>query len=1789
MDPEASQLGQDEGLGPWHPAMRPNLHSANTEYIQQAEGSSADPSLVESKVAEFIPPEDPVDMPFTPSPYHPLPSIKDDSQQDLYQKETPLDLVDHRHTASVSNDNYKSRDRESVREDAKIKLHTSDGQKLAEAASTDGLPVRPQFDEGSQIDGLHALNSADDTNGDPKSILPALSAPNEKEANKKLDMVEDSQQPSSLLEDFGTIDRTNSFPEVPPLRHPDPPPSHPLAHSQAQDLLEQDETPYGFQSGKELIANEGLEASDPFNSAANGDESSFFANIGGLHSEVAKSPVDEEARFEEGLPLMPSGSNVYHSTNKSSGLYDQQASSPELPEVFNGGSQEASENTLSDEPSFFRPLSLDRKSTSQVLDSLQYTSTGVNHTEPEKKLHENRDDFITSKSTRIPEFSSNDLEGSAEPNEEINFFAQDPKDDDLAAEWQAALGDDELLDENESSVDPATFFDDDGEGFLEEAEDAIPDSLQSQQDSLSGRTEQGFSDPDSGNRSATTSQHQYTPASYTQPPALSSSQYLPATGPTQRLPQATFGMGHSISAPGGFNNALQQQSSPGGAPFPARPKMPQSTQSFADKSKGGYTSPYDLPMDVTRPKKRNYTQQIQAGPKSQITTNTMAPPRSSSIYTKGTPSVSTPPPLPSVSGASPSPHIVNAIHPTLKPTQSFFEELPSVKPRPASSMGRAALRPQISPPRQVPPQYDPSRPNPTRSASNSSSMSQTYQLVPPERISPYANVSSQEPTTQPVPALNSRYSPAPASQQTVPPPRNRYASSPATGPRPPQPAQILPFQPRTSSPLATQNTSYSSSAPGQQQPRQPSITETSFPPLIHQQSLAQEHRESPQSNRPSPPSSDSRYTPSSNSPPSSYSMRAHDSNRLPPSNLPYSNTQELPQSILDDAIMGPPRRSQTQSPSAMRSRPDVYPNAKIPHHRPASVNQTSYMDDAARLSAATYQPERRRDPITPAVNYIRPTDGRENDYLERWQGCPIFVFGFGGTIVSSFPKQIPRYAAGQSIPMMKCSPGEVKIHTGKAFALEESIATFPGPLRSKNKKKEVLDWLQKRIHELENAQLPIVQAPTLPDPRKRNEEKIILWRVVQTLVESDGAIEGNPTAEKAVRTILSPELAVGDDAKPSLYNSNAPLIGITRSRGSVSVPGLADSKALESLRKILLHGEREEAVWHAVDRRLWGHAMLLASTLDKSVWKQVLQEFNTQEVKAYGDNTESLAALYQVFAGNWEESVDQLVPPSARAGLQMVSKASTTGPMKNALDGLDRWRETLTLVLSNRTQEDGNALLALGRLLAGYGRTEAAHVCYIFAKIPGLFGGPDDPQVSVALLGADHLQHPYDYSRDFDSILLTEVYDYARTVLAPSAVVTVSPHLQSYKLYHALTLAEYGYRSEAQSYCDTITSALKSTTKLSPYYHTLLFGALEDLVQRLRQAPKDGSTSMIAGLSMDKVSGSVWSRLNQFIAGDESDAESTKSGNVHDPATGPFARIAGDSPNISRPPSSNDLYSSYTPMSGIPPPQHTTMGSNSRYAPAGPYTPRSSLEQPNQPSQDFQRPAQAEVLRPPLTQQLNFLDRSKSASTRSLQGQQQQDLYKPPSQPSVCTPPAESYLPTPPSQPQYMPTAPPDELSSSLYQQEPYQPSPSSEPKPYQPSSSSEPQPSQESYQPDQTFRENYSYTPLTTNKVPPSSSYDPGQSSYEPPGYGYEPPSYDPENEDGKESPEDPKSPKEKSFIYGDDGDDDFAAKAAAVLRAQKAQKDREADEAFKKAAEADGELPSQAAAKTLSIIYHP
>lgn len=1818
MDIESPPQGQAHGLGFWNPALRPDSHQPiNSRNQRELQGENR---LWEAEEAPSLQKSTEVPVP-----------LAEPELSSLLQDTLPLDGIPSEARHVTSGEDQESRlalnDAAFAEDEGQHRL----SGELGGSSSKSFFGLIQQID----TDSLDAIRFPDYTSSqdDKARGYPSGSLDNAGTDFPSMGREEQADTAWNVRKSYKGLDegdasfrRTNSFPEVPPLHKEKSSRPRRLSSSQAELIMEEDE--------KELFENNtahnsmaskrnNLETSQyAFDFDTNKDNGDYFANLGESHEVAPVSPADEEARFEEGLPLMASTSRgeepAVHKDQTGGGVTFSTA----RPDMDEGEFAGKDPSPPQDDSSYFRPLPLDRKTTTQVLDSLHYPVHSVTHDElgntgnPPFQAELTGGGVVVSGSTEESQSFAEKPVGERAPGPVASSITEASQEADLAAMWQAVLGDDELL-EDETSLDPASFFEDDGEGFLEEIRDQTAEEVPSN-DLLPPNTEPIFEKD--GNLSkphhpsyelhtrGTVSQIKYMPASSQSQTDLSTRSFpqQDITGAFNPSPQIPARVTHSFSAPGAYGGLSGQQYS-SVAPQPSRPRMPEQAQSFSDKSKGGYTSPYDLPMDVTRPKKRTHLQQMQTTSDVRPSAHLPPPPRSNSMYSGGIPpasesraSISNVPrekiSPPAVDSRSRSANLSTQALNSKTSLGSFFEELPSSKPRPSSGRGKPnALATEQHQLPQVPFQREPPRQSSFSQRPNSSSSgnSQGYQLLPPEPMGLYAHTPQQDSTVQ-APVMNSRYSPAPVPQTNVPPSRNRYASSPSGGPRPPPPSQGLSFQPRTSSPLAQSNIS------SQQHQRIPEIDTLSNydnkqvrpqPLPSYRSSIDSQSRtpttigsyqyEKPQTDHDPgtfsnsvpaselpPPSSDSGRLPSSRSPPNPlYSPESHGNYHTPHKNISISgsfaprNAQERPNRPADDSSFEPPRRSQTQSPSALRSKQHLPAHIQEPYQRPASTNYRA-VPSYPEPPNANVPPQgvAHSRGFSQRFNFITPSDGRENDPLERWKGCPLFRFGFGGTIVSSFPKQIPRYSAGQTTQMIKCSPGEVKINASKIVVpLEESISSFPGPLKSKSKKKELLEWLQKQIVRLKTTQISVADVTTLPDSIKRHDEKCILWQTLQILVEHDGAIEGNLAAISALRSILSPESSPRDTDSASSYSSNQGLVGISRYEGSRQASDPVDPEALEALRKLLLRGEREAAVWHAVDRRLWAQAMLLTSTLDPNIWKLVVQEFVRQEVKTFGRNTESLASLYQIFAGNWEESIDELVPPSARAGLQMVSKVGGTGPTKNALDGLDRWRETLTLILSNRSQDDWRALAALGRLLSSYGRTEAAHICFIFAKSPGLFGGADDPQVSVALLGADHVKNPFGYNRDFDSILLTEIYDFACTVLAPSTATTFSPHLQSYKLYHAMILAEYGFRSEAQQYCDSITAVLKSTTKLSPYFHGLLFGALEDLVERLRQAPADTSASWISRPSIDKVSGSVWTRLNQFIAGDESDTGSATSGKGldHD-VSGPFAKVVGDSPSISRRESLNDLYSGYPNGNLTTGPAVSMNPANSRYAPAGQYTPRSSLEQARTgSSQEPRRESQGDDLRPLVPHQQY---QSRNGSSTAISQASPQNSFKP--LPEQIGYPLQSpgYLPTSLSQPEYVSKFPPEDMSPSSFDNDSYRPIPP--PKD---------QPPQGNYHLANESHSSISYEPPSSNYDRSSSYEPPSTSTYEPPATDtYEPPSYNPDVPDGEESSAEDK-PKKKSFM-DDDDDEDFTSRAAAILKSDKAKKDREAEEVFRRAAEEDG-----------------
>lgn len=1651
-------------------------------------------------------------------------------------------------------------------------------------------------------------------------------------------------------------DRTNSFPPVPPLeqheqQQEEQQESQQEQQQQHQTELYQEQSPIvqpqvadflcdddevevhgddGFLSHLPAAQNNGFDQSGVEDGNASQQQ-----YMGGDLGDKATETLD--ARFEEGVPLISRDGDTTTQQENPTDLFEGEDTNDDddfFSQVQKGGADQTEHE----------PQPLERKSTMQVLGAMDMGSVQPSVETVEEQPEEEEDAVVETHNQGQPETTTADGK-TGESNEEQKPEETKPEGEDLDAKWKELFADDEedtlsLLDDSteasnenkEKEIDPAAFFGSDDEGFLDDSEEFLTmDATQPSAPSVAG------------SNTTTTPTTRYMPQGQTPNLAGAANPYAPAPPPLTSAPSNPY-------FPAAPTTVAQTPSiTPFGAPVSAPPpagrfgygavpppQIERKAESFVDK-KGGYQSPYDLPMEVVKVKKRPSMATLN----KPVTAPAVPPPPKSATHLPPPPATSVPPP--SQPGVKPPPPSGGA-----KPKEKFFEELPVVtKARPASrhTMGTASpaqASPYGPPPTAGPPVASrppvPGMPSAMGSAPNSppTQHAEIPNLVAPPRVNPYASLPSSTANLAPaVPApATSRYSPAPPSGSQlgtpVPPAASsRYSPAPSssrptssgytpTTSAPPVLPPVLPHQPRTSSPLAhfesrplvaghgdsglveKRNSNSLYDLRLQRVPSLPPTQEVEeegpLQGMVSPNQVPAPHQTSPTASRHGALPHRSRRTP----PPQSLTVQ-------PVTSPERATSNYQPAAIAPSHDFAPPPRSQTQSPGALYGNRNAKPIDPIP--RPSSVTDTT-SPRAALYSPITMQPSSTFPPIaaptsrprgnTQNFNLVPPTDGREHDPLQRWRGVPLISWGVGGTLVTMFPKDVPRYGMSSTAPMVIRSPGEVKIKSMKDIEpMEERLAKFPGPLKGKSKKKETITWLTNGIETLEKTVPTNLSHQLNPSHEdKRTTERLLLWKILRVFVEHDGVLEGNPTVNQAVREILYPE-ASAMAVQPEFANALNPS-GLGNSAITSLQADSVDSSAVEQIRNHLISGDSEKAVWAAVDKRLWGHAFLLANALNHDLYKRVAQEFVKNEVNSTGHNNESLAALYDVLSGNHEESVDELVPAHARAGLQLVAKDSSSGVSKDAMGGLDKWRETLSLILSNRTPDDARAINSLGNLLSGYGRAEAAHICFLFARSQTIFGGLDNPNSNFVLVGSDHRRQADQFAKEIEPLLLSEVYEYGQS-LAGGTVPVSNPHLAAYKLQHAYALAEYGFRDKALQYCEAIMATVTAQTKRSPYYHPILEAYVDDLMKRLKQAPKEESNSWISKPSMNKVSDSMWNRFNKFVAGDDND-DAAKGSPDAAGGSGPFARIAGGTPTISRSPSVNNLetFGAAIPSYGMPtvpvtngpnmfsPPPNRTA---SRYAPGAPqpstpnynpyetnspYAPRSSMEQA---SGEYSR-SSVEIPRQSLDSQRGY-SHSNYAPNRTSSPAQPYTPYG--------TTPQESSYSLPNMQPQPSVTSPP--ATTSGYQ--PFTPQnnvqaneePANEP-PSAPSTGYQP-PSYGGYEP----------PPFTPYEAPATNNEE-GESkengdfnhgseavnTFEPPSYqpySYEPPSYEPDiqpSKDEDDSEEEKPKPKKKGPMYDDD-DDDFPMVPKPAGKS-KAEIDRENEEMVRRIAEEEAKRAAEAKA---------
>ncbi|KAJ7046799.1 Sec23-binding domain of Sec16-domain-containing protein [Mycena alexandri] len=592
-----------------------------------------------------------------------------------------------------------------------------------------------------------------------------------------------------------------------------------------------------------------------------------------------------------------------------------------------------------------------------------------------------------------------------------------------------------------------------------------------------------------------------------------------------------------------------------------------------------------------------------------------------------------------------------------------------------------------------------------------------------------------------------------------------------------------------------------------------------------------------------------------------------------------------------------------------------------------------------------------------------------NDPLGRTASrAPVFSFGFGGKFLTCFHGA----SMNTGFDVALSSRNSTGIHIRQLnkiipqSALEVSSATFPGPLfsdpgtpttglvrtttvstQTKAKKARLVKYLTDRAEEISQG-IGYLHAGSTEG--RQAEGKLVLVKLLKILVENDGRLSGTASIDSAVRAALVPKLdatssessdlssttagfsSVADFARPMTDQSAIPYPAVPTSESNeapIATSSLRPS-ALDKIQDFLLRGERRKAYHFALDEKLWAHAMVIASSIDRDAWKETVNEFLRTELgakdsRSRGTTTlvpgvdtsqppaingrEGLRVAYSLYSGQGSASVQELVPQNllarATGRLQLPTVSHMTPMTPNfaapalanniPVESLADWADTAAMMISNpMTADTSAALTALGDQLLSHQWVEAAHACYLLSPQTSPVGGIGNPSARVVLLGSRSPQVWPSFYKDSDPVIFTETLEFALSLAPPikgQDAFYGLPHLQAYRFIRAMALAELGELQLASRYCEAITA---SFSRGSPYFTGSLLDQLKALSDRIVGLDhSDKSTFWKSTPSLDTIGRFLEGRFTKLVTGDvDPGTPHEEHAKPVDPNSGPFSQYS---------------------------------------------------------------------------------------------------------------------------------------------------------------------------------------------------------------------------------------------------------------------------------------------------------
>lgn len=344
--------------------------------------------------------------------------------------------------------------------------------------------------------------------------------------------------------------------------------------------------------------------------------------------------------------------------------------------------------------------------------------------------------------------------------------------------------------------------------------------------------------------------------------------------------------------------------------------------------------------------------------------------------------------------------------------------------------------------------------------------------------------------------------------------------------------------------------------------------------------------------------------------------------------------------------------------------------------------------------------------------------------------------------------------------------------------------SFPGPLvRGVSHKKTVIEFCEERMKHDE-----------LVAPSHRASHSL-LWGYLVLMLRQNGNYTEADISELLMKNAeefkLNLDSSASQDEPKTDGNEDYTDVSesdenVTSEKNSNSAgqsqeepsSGLTEKLVLHKFRDFLLYGNINDALDHATDNNLWGHALFLASKVDRRQHANVMLKFANK--LPYND---PLQTLYQIMSGRMPSCVTNLD------------------------DKWGDWRPHLAMIISNCTDKPElvkRSIMALGDLLASRGDIYGSQFCYLLVEphFKEYCDGVGDNK--IVLLGTSPQNAFKDFATD-GAIIMSEIYEYARSLSEDGFFVA---SVQKYKFLLAARMLDYGMQLKCLLYMEQIAKCI---------------------------------------------------------------------------------------------------------------------------------------------------------------------------------------------------------------------------------------------------------------------------------------------------------------------------------------------------------------------------------------------